>query len=692
MLFSKADRTIPSQNREFRHMTANLLAAETSPYLLQHRDNPVHWQPWGSGAFDLARATGRPVLLSVGYAACHWCHVMAHECFEDPDIADLMNRLFINIKVDREERPDVDQIYQHALALLGQQGGWPLTMFLTPDAQPFWGGTYFPPASRWGRPGFPDVLHGVSQTWLSDQGRVSRNVGALADALKRLSEHRPGPSFNIAALDQVAGRLIGEVDPVHGGIGGAPKFPQPGIFEMLWRAWLRSGHTGYATAVTTTLTAMAQGGIYDHLGGGFARYSTDSEWLAPHFEKMLYDNAQLIELMTLVWLDTADPLLQSRIAETVGWLQREMIADGGGFAATLDADSEGVEGKFYVWDAETIARLLGPRAPAFAATYGVTTAGNWEHTNILTRRNPQGGFDPATEPALAEDRAVLLAERGKRIRPGWDDKVLADWNGLAIAALAKAGTVFEQPTWLDVARRAFHFVCTHMQRDGRLLHSWRAGQLKHRANLDDYANMARAALALYEIDGDPTLLDQAVLWVKVCQVHFQAEDSGGFYCTPDDADDLIVRVRQVFDNAVPSGNGTLLGVLARLWLQTGEDQWRRDADALLQAFGGELTRNVFPLSTYLNNAELLLSPLQVVLIGEPDDPATLALSRSLYRQSLPTLVVTRLKPNQALHSGHPAHGKGLKDGQPTAYVCRDLTCSPPVTEPDALTALLRRPQ
>jgi len=674
-------------------MSANLLGRETSPYLLQHADNPVHWMPWGPEAFTRARQERRPILLSVGYAACHWCHVMAHESFENPAIAALMNQLFVNIKVDREERPDVDQVYQQALALLGQQGGWPLTMFLTPEGEPFWGGTYFPPESRWGRPGFPEVLKGVAATFAGDPDKVTRNVGALKDALQKLSQNRPGGAVDVAVIDQVAERLAREVDPFNGGIGEAPKFPQTSIFELLWRAYKRSGRAPYRSAVVTTLMHMCQGGIYDHLGGGFARYSVDREWLVPHFEKMLYDNAQLIDLLTLVWQDTGEPLFAQRVRETVGWVLREMVAApdaavGGGFAATLDADSEGVEGKFYVWRLEEVQRLLGPDAGFFCDIYDVSPGGNFEHANILNRLNHMELLTPAEEERLAGLRARLLAARGDRVRPGWDDKVLADWNGLMIAALARAGAVFGQPDWLAAATRAFGFVRDHMQVNGRLMHSWRNGILKHAGTLEDHANMARAALALYEATGDRAHVDQAARWVSVVNRHFWDGDSGGYYMVADDAGDLIVRPRNAHDNAVPAGNGTMLGVLARLWYLTGDTACRDRADSLVAAFSGELSRNFFPLSTYLNGLEVLERGVQVVIAGDPDSPDTGTLVRAVHGVCVPNLILTHLTPGTTLPAGHPAAGKGPVNGAAAAYVCRNQTCSLPVTEAAMLVEML----
>jgi uncharacterized protein YyaL (SSP411 family) len=685
----------------------NRLADETSPYLLQHADNPVDWMPWGPDALDRARAEGRPVLLSVGYAACHWCHVMAHECFEDEAIAALMNELFVNVKVDREERPDVDAVYQSALALLGQPGGWPLTMFLTPDGEPFWGGTYFPPEARWGRPGFPDVLRGVAEAYRNEPEKVARNTRSLREALERTAENRKGEAIDLGVMDRIAERLLVEVDPVWGGFGRAPKFPQPAILHLLWRAHLRTGRPEFGEAVTRTLAAMCQGGIYDHLGGGFARYSTDAEWLVPHFEKMLYDNAQLVELLTLVWQRTRTPLFRERVEETVGWVLREMVApddDGDGdapgdgeradaprgFASTLDADSEGGEGRFYVWSTDEVARILGPEdAALFAEAYDVTPLGNWEGTNILNRRLRPERLGPEAEARLARARDRLLQARAARVRPGRDDKVLADWNGLMIAALAEAGMVLDRPDWVAAAARAFAFVRDRMAGpDGRLLHSRRRGRARHRATLDDLACMARAALALFEATADAAYLDRARAWADEADRHHRDLEGGGYFLAADDAERLIVRTKSAADAATPSGNGTMMGVLARLWHLTGEAAYRDAADELAAAFAGEVARNFFPLATLLTGTELLYGAVQVVVVGDPDDPAAQALRRAVLDRSLPDRILTTVAPGAELPPGHPAAGKGTVGGRPAAYVCRGMACAPPAAAPAELAALL----
>ena len=666
-------------------MDRNRLAEETSPYLLQHRDNPVHWQAWSEATLAAAKAAGKPILLSVGYAACHWCHVMARESFDNPAIAAVMNRLFVNIKVDREERPEIDQIYQHALSLMGEQGGWPLTMFLTPEGEPFWGGTYFPPEPRWGRPGFPQVLEAIAAAYVTKRDDVAKNVAALRQALQQLGKPQPGGAILRPQLDPIAERLLRETDQLHGGIGSAPKFPQCGILELLWRAWKRTRQTAYRDAVTKALDAMCQGGIYDHLGGGFARYSTDARWLVPHFEKMLYDNAELVDLLTLVWPETRNPLYRQRIEETIGWVIHEMRAPDGGFASSLDADSEHEEGKFYVWSEAEIDALLGPRAALFKRVYDVTPGGNWEGHTILNRLNSPALTDAQTEHELAECRKLLLQARAIRVRPGWDDKVLADWNGLMIAAMADAGLVFDRPDWLETAQAAFDFITARMtDDDGRLRHSWRDGRARHPANLDDYANLCRAALSLYEATGAVGLLDQTRRWVEILARHYLDPAEGGYFFSADDTPALIARTRTAADAATPAGNGTLVGVLTRLAILTGEESYRRRAEAVVEAFSGELGRNFFPLATLLNNAELLAEPVEIVIVGAPDDPSTKALRRAIYGVSLPNRVVVPVPPGHDLAPSHPAHGKGRVDGRAAVYVCVGPVCSLPVTDPQKL--------
>ena len=677
---------------------ANRLSGETSPYLLQHQDNPVHWQPWGDRALADARAGGKPILLSIGYAACHWCHVMAHESFEDPPIANLMNQLFVNIKVDREERPDIDGVYMTALGHMGEQGGWPLTMFLTPDGEPFWGGTYFPPEARYGRPGFPDILRRVAEVYHTDPAAVRKNANAILDSLRKQSTVDDGAgvgkgegdtvriSFDI--LDRVAHQLCQQVDMVHGGLGQAPKFPQTYALEMLFRAWLRKPDGALLGAVDRSLTGMSQGGIYDHLAGGFARYSTDVEWLAPHFEKMLYDNAQLMDILTLAWQAGGNPLYAQRVAETVAWILNEMVVSGGGFAATLDADSEGEEGRFYVWSEPEIDSVLGKNAGFFKNAYDVSSHGNWEGKVILNRSaRPELG-NQAHEEKLRSCREQLLKQRNSRIRPGWDDKVLADWSGLMIAAMVNSGAVFHEPAWTAAAVAAFDFVITNLcpseglangAAKGELVHAYRLGQPKHRAVLDDYANMIRAALMLHETLGGEHYLQFAKTWTAAVEAHFADPGQGGYFFSSDQATDVIARMRHGHDNAVPSGNGVMVGNLTRLWLLTGTDDYRQMADRVATAFSSQLNSHGLAMTTLLNNVEFLLNPLQIVIIGTRVDSAAQEMLSAIHGKPLPNKVLAVLPADSNLPDSHPAAGMGQIDGQVTAYVCLGQTCSLPQT-------------
>ncbi len=669
-------------------MSENRLGRETSPYLLQHKDNPVHWWAWGPEALAEAQRTGKPILLSVGYAACHWCHVMAHESFEDGATAAVMNELFVNIKVDREERPDIDAIYMGALHRLGQQGGWPLTMFLDPEARPFWGGTYFPPRSQWGRPAFVDVLHQIEQIYRTEPERIANNASALTSALTRTSDG-DGPDISDALLKDLTAKMLQLVDVERGGIQGAPKFPQWSFFWFLWRGGIRYGNPDARRAVTTTLTNICQGGIYDHLGGGFARYSVDDRWLAPHFEKMLYDNALLVDLLTEAWRETHEPLFKVRIEETVAWLAREMIAEGGGFAASLDADSEGVEGKFYVWSAAEILGVLGAADAAFfASVYDVSPEGNWEGHTILNRLNGLALRSDADETRLAGLRKKLLARRVGRIRPGWDDKVLADWNGLMIGALARASQVFERPGWLELATTAFRFVETKLSIGPRLKHSWRAGRANAPATAADYANMIWAALRLYQATLDQSYFKRAVAWTDVLDRHYWVAESGGYATSADDTTDVIVRLKAAADDAVPNANGTMVANLAALAQLTGDLRFEQRAQDIVSAFTGDIGRNIVGHTGLLASALDLIAPQLVVIVG-PDTESVQPLQKALHLHSLPGTVELCGPLSTISNSGLAVfESKRPVGAKAAAYVCSGRQCSPPVTDPVALSAAL----
>ena len=670
-------------------MPENLLHLETSPYLLQHRDNPVHWMPWGDDAFNRARSENKPVLLSVGYAACHWCHVMAHESFEDDDTAALMNALYINIKVDREERPDIDRIYMAALHETGEHGGWPLTMFLTPEGKPFWGGTYFPKVSQYGRPSFATVLQEVSRIFHEEHDKVEHNATALHEALNARKTYQASTELSNPLLDDIAQRALQIIDLEHGGLQGAPKFPQSAIFELIWRAGQRGRGREYINAIETTLRHICQGGIYDHLGGGFARYSVDALWLAPHFEKMLYDNAQLIALMTLAWQNNPEPLFRTRIGETAEWVLREMIADSGAFAASLDADSEGVEGKFYVWTKAEVEALLGAEdAALFCKLYDISEGGNWEGTNIPNLLHTLDTLDADLEAQLAPIRETLFRHRVERIPPGWDDKVLADWNGLMISALTFAGCVFRQPAWIAAARQAFDVIAQHMYVEDHLRHSMRLGQVRHMATLDDYANMIAAAITLHEATGDSACLEKAQAWANDVERCYLDSERGGYYYTSSAGEALITRSRSAADDAVPNANATMLASFARLHILTGEEGFREKADALIAAFTGEVLSNIFAHATFYNAFDLFLNSVQCIVIGNRGKADTDALIEALWQNCIPTRVLAVKPDTSTLPQSHPAHGKTRIDGKATLYVCRGTTCSLPITDPQDIGAAL----
>ncbi len=699
----------------------NRLARETSPYLLQHSHNPVDWWPWGPQALAAAKATNKPILLSIGYAACHWCHVMAHESFEDAPTAAVMNDLFINIKVDREERPDIDQIYMGALHALGEQGGWPLTMFLTPDGAPVWGGTYFPKVARYGRPGFVDIMQEVARLFRDEPQRIAHNRDTLMKALATKSRPSGKVVIGPGELDATAAAIGRAFDHVNGGLGRAPKFPQCSMLELLWRTGQRRNEARFFELVELTLTHMSEGGIYDHLGGGFSRYSVDERWLVPHFEKMLYDNAQLLELLALAHQRTGDGLYRQRAEETVGWLAREMTTPDGAFSASLDADSEGEEGKFYVWSRAEIEEILGPRdAEFFARIYDVTPGGNFEGHNILNRLASLAERKKSEEPAapaavaakdaasgnghsgdrtvpdadyliaqkrradnvvrLASLRDKLLAARAKRVRPGLDDKVLADWNGLMIAALVNAGTMLHEPSWIAMAKLAFAFVTEHMTRGDRLGHSWRAGKLLYPGLASDHAAMIRAALALYEATGANEYLAAALTWQAALDRHYVNRETGGYYLTADDAEGLVMRPDSTIDEAIPNPVGLAAQNLVRLAVLTGDDIWRERADILFDGVLPIAAENMYMHASLLNALDLRLRALEIVTVGPDAD----RFAETALAQPYLDRIVARAASVDALPAQHPARAVTLVPGATAALVCAGERCSLPVTDANKL--------
>ncbi len=651
----------------------NILGREKSPYLRQHASNPVHWLPWGEEAFRRAREEGKPVLLSIGYAACHWCHVMARESFSDADTASLMNKHFVNIKVDREERPDVDAIYLRALQAMGKRAGWPLTMFLTPTGRPFWGGTYFPPEQRDGQPGFRDVLERVSETYQGNPARAEARAAEVIDDIVRTRE-AAGKEPGLKPATEIADELLRNIDKENGGLRGTPKFPYPALLRFMWNEGCRARRKDLQDATELTLGCMIRGGIFDHVGGGFARYAIDAKWLLPHFEKMLYDNALLIHLLTDVWRGSRLSLYRDAVQRTVSWLLREMTLAGGAFACSLDAESGGEEGGFYVWSEREIDDLLGADAGLFKQVYGVTREGNFDHRNVLNRLGPANSRD-TDEALLARARAVLFQARSRRCAPRRDEKVLADWNGLAIVALAEAATVFNEPSWLESATAAFEFVCRNMIKDGDLHHSWCDGELSAASTLDDYADMAWAALSLYEATGRCDCLERCTKWVEHCTTHFSDVRSGAYYFTPEGSGSLVARIRDGNDAATPSGNGVMAHVLASLYYLTGEDRYRCRAQATIHAFAPDVERDSYGLATLLDASRFLASAVQVVIVGEPRDETTRALFETARRHPGPDNVVMLVRPGAALPPQHPAAGKLAAAQRPSAYICAGTTCS-----------------
>ena len=672
----------------------NRLAQQTSPYLQQHADNPVDWYPWGDEALARARAEDKPILLSIGYSACHWCHVMAHESFEDPDVAAVMNRLFVNIKVDREERPDLDQIYQIAHQMLGQSGGgWPLTVFMTPDQKPFSTGTYFPKESRYGLPGFAAVCERIAEAWRTQRGQIDHQNGLLLEALARHAQ-TPAPGA-LSAEDIEAGieGLQRSFDARDGGFGGAPKFPHPAELEFCLRRYAGTGDTGALEMAELTLAKMALGGIYDQLGGGFARYSVDGTWTIPHFEKMMYDNGPLLRLYTDLWCVTGNPLYERVATETAVWIMREMQSPEGGYYSSLDADSEHEEGKFYVWDRDEVRTRLSPEAYAiFAAHYGLDGPPNFEgiawHLRIakpLADIARETGRDPAQCQALLEAaRVTLFAAREARVRPGRDDKVLTSWNALAIHGMARAGSVFGREDWIESAMRAWQYIRGKLWKDGALLATAKDGRAHLGAYLDDYAFMLAATLELTQARFDHAQMDFAQQLGDVLLERFEDRAGGGFYFTASDHEALIVRLKPMHDGATPSGNGVAAAALQRLSLLTGEIRYAESAQRALAAASAPVHDLPHAHPTLLMALEEHLDPACTVILRGPR-PAIDDWRNRLVRQYLPHALILAIP--ETLH-GLPTPIEKPPAASATGWVCRGMTCLPPETDFEALASLV----
>ena len=671
----------------------NRLAAESSPYLLQHAGNPVDWWPWGDAAFEEARRLDRPVLLSVGYSACHWCHVMAHESFESPQIAALMNQLFVNIKVDREERPDVDSVYMQAVQAMTGGGGWPMTVFLTPQGVPYFGGTYYPPEDRGGMRGFPVVLRAAADAYHNRKEAVAQAGEQLRQALAppRL---RGGDEPSIAQLDQAARALAEMTDRRHGGFGqGAPKFPHPAALDLLLRRHRSSGDRALLDAALITLDRMARGGIYDHLGGGFHRYSVDAGWSVPHFEKMLYDNAQLAPVYLHAYQLTGDAQWRRVCEETLDYVVREMRLPSGGFTSTQDADSEGEEGRFFVWTPGQLRDVLGDDDAALAARiYGVVEGGNFEHgATVLSVPYPVQqvatamGTDPdALQVRLDGIRTRLYAAREQRVHPGRDDKVVTSWNALMLAAFAEAGAALHRDDYTGVARDCAQFLLSEVSSDGVLLRTWKDGTAKITGFLEDVAFLCDALLTLYQATGEPRWFAESLRLAEDMLRRFH-DPVAGFYDTALDAEPLLVRPRSIDDNAIPAGQSIAAHAMLRLYAYTGDDRWRSTAMSVLQPLSAAIARSPLALGNLAWALQLAVEPVrEVAIAGEPDAHDTSALVHT---------VAERFDPARVLAWG-PADGVPLMsdrstvEGRAAAYVCRNFTCERPVTDPTELATLL----
>jgi len=683
----------------------NRLAKETSPYLLQHQDNPVDWYPWGDEALTAARVLDKPILVSIGYSSCHWCHVMAHESFENESIASVMNSNFINIKVDREELPDVDSIYMTAVQAMTGSGGWPLTVFITPDGQPFFGGTYFPPEDRPNMAGFPRVLAAISDAYTNRRKEILENSEQIVTAIREQSTPKKVEgSIDESLIFGSFTHLIGNTDLENGGMQGAPKFPQPMIYELLLRYWKRTGSTQALETVSLTLEKMAHGGIYDQIGGGFARYSVDDKWLVPHFEKMLYDNAQLVSLYLHAYQATGNPLFRRIVEETLEYVTREMTHSAGGFYSASDADSEGVEGKFFVWTPEEIDAVLNESDAEFAKAYwGVTSEGNFEGSNILNLPISQEDLithseRPSSEliEQIARVRSSLLEERSKRVAPGIDDKILVSWNSLMLKAYAEAGAVLENPEWIAIAEKNAALLQGQLKdSEGRLLHTWKAtstseGDARILGYLDDHSYLIDALLTLYESTFDYSYVEEAESLAKQMIERFWDVDWAVFYDTSLDHSKLLVRPRDVLDNALPSGGAVAAMALQRLSKITGELDYSNKAESSMKALIPHMEQAPSAVTSWLAAVDFLRSNAQeVVLIGDADDQTIANMKRELRSSFRPnTVYAGAAKTPEATEKSALLQGRTQVNGKATAFVCENYACKLPVTSVAELTEQL----
>ncbi len=676
----------------------NRLSRETSPYLLQHANNPVDWFPWGPEALEKARTENKPIFLSIGYAACHWCHVMEHESFEDPETARVLNESFVSIKVDREERPDLDSIYMNAVTAMTGQGGWPMSVFLTPEGEPFYGGTYFPPVRRYGMPAFREILAAVTKAWENEAEAIRKTGQDLANHLREASTWgaEPGAAFRASTPEQATTALIQTYDWKQGGWGKAPRFPQPMTLEFLMMQATR-GNTRALDAVTHNLSVMSRGGMYDVIGGGFHRYSVDDLWLVPHFEKMLYDNAQLALAYLHAHLLTGRADFRHICTETLDFVLREMTDPQGGFYSSLDADSEGEEGKYYVWTERELEGVLNEDDHNLLhQVYPFPENGNFEGKTILQRQSdlPElaeslGMSEEILTTRLSGVHRTLYELRERRVRPGTDDKVLVSWNALALRALAEAARYLKRNDYLIAARKNADFLLTSMYRDGRLLRAWRSGDARHNAYLEDYAGLILALLALYQTDPDPRWYRSAVELAEAMQAGFR-DPKGGFFDTRHDHGELLTRPKDIQDNATPSGNALAANALLQLAALDERPEWQDQAEAMLSILQDLMVRHPTGFAMWLQAADFAAGPVrQIAIIGPTDDPGTRALMDAVWQAYCPRTVMAQSAAEVGNEGPGLLHERGMIQGKPSAYVCQGFTCNLPVNEVEGLLQQLK---
>ncbi len=658
-----------------------------SPFLSSHKDNPIKWREWGPEALGEAQTSGKPILLALGYLGCHWCHALSRESFSDAEVAALLNDNFIPILVDRDQRPDVDMLYQGAAGIMQHQGGWPLNVFLHPDGRPFWVAGYQPLEDNAQGPSFRRVVRETLDLWNNDRPRTETTADQVRQAVELLYNRDMTMAREQMNLDLAAVRIGQRHDMFFGGLQGPVKFPNPLLLEVLWRAFLRTGTQQFSQLLFTSLDSILFGGTYDHVGGGFFRHAMDERWMEPSFEKMLYDQALMIDLCAGIWQFNRNELCRQRVAETITFLLRDMRV-GDAFAASISSGSQIEDGKYYTWsEAEIDAGLVGTFSARFKQVYGITRDGNVQGRNLPQRLGNPVPANDADEALLAKQRDMLLAARAKRTAPFRDARILADQNGLVIAAIACAGRIFDKPEWIEAAIKAFDaVVATLGETDHRLQHT--AGA---RGMVNDYADMARAALILCEVTGDERFLDQAKAWTKALNDHFWNNQINGYAFYPDDNDPLFVRPRMVFDNPSPAANGTMLFVLTRLALLTGEVEYMSRASTLAATFGSEANRMLQGAGSYLNGFEYLINALMIVVIGHKGHARTQELLRAYWSRPMPNAMVLQLEPGDALPAGHPAAGRGMEGGHPTAYICQTGQCSQAIVNAADLAAALTLP-